>query len=280
MNIFFTFCFDIGKINRQVLIKSAKGLVNSLNFFNNNYKLYIYTNVDELFNCINNENIVIIKYSLNSIAKIYNNMWFDLSFHKLHIANELCNATTSPIWIDLDTIVCKNVDHLVNYPSFFVMQGSNDLRPFHITNGLSVPHNIYIQGNIWKMNQCLLDKLMAILKGIPTRIEYDSQGLFNYAYHFEGLQSEMLIMGKDIDVNTINGLNITEDNTELLKHPEINLLKNKLIMQNNLIINTETNKTVQFFSFTFDALQRFILNNSFSQFTDEGVRNFFISCGY
>jgi lipopolysaccharide biosynthesis glycosyltransferase len=197
MNVFFTFCFDINKINRHVLIKSAKGLINSFNYFNNDYILYIYTNISELSEHIDDSHVKIIPYNLNNVKCVYNNAWFDLSFHKLFLAKELLETESSIIWIDLDTIVCRNIDHLSKYINFFIMQGSLDTRPFRITNGMSVPHNIYIQGNIWKLDKDLLNKIFHLLSTIKTYIEYDSQGLFNYAYHFTLLKNYSKLNNKN-----------------------------------------------------------------------------------
>ncbi len=278
MNFFFTFCFDIGRINRHILIKSLQGLINSLDCFNNTYKLTVYTNISELSSIINNINVSIINYELSNI-KSMQDIWYDLNYHRLFMANDICTEDISPIWIDIDTIICKNIDHLSRYESFFIMQGGDDIHPFHITDGKNAPNNIYIQGNVWKINRHIIDELYKILSTIKTKIEFDAQGLFNYAYHFTNLKSKMNILGKDIDIDTINGLSITSNS--IIRHPRIDLLKDKLFMnENGLIIDKETGKNLQFFSFTFYTLESFIVNNSFMHFSDNGVKNFFIKCGY
>ena len=276
MNIFFTFLFDIKRISVPNMVHALTSLVKSLDYFKNSYELHVYTNVPIRFD---NPNIKIIKYELSDIIKYYNNVWHDISFHKLSTAKTFTEKGISPIWIDLDTIVCRNVDHLSDYNNFFVKQGgSMDTKIFNILPGLGVENKDYIQGNIWKINPALLNLLMELWDSLTTKPEYDTQGLFNYAYHFKDMKSNMLILGEDVDHNTINGLDIVND--KIVTHPTISLLKDNLVMRDGKIISLNSNKEIQFFSFTFLTLVDFFSRNLFAQFSDPGIRDFFKSCGY
>ena len=280
MNIFYSFCFDIRRIHKSILIQAYTGLIKSLDYFNNNYKFIIYTN----FNIpLINDKIEIINYNITNIKSVYNNTdsnaWYNMSFHKLIIYKELLEKYgKSPIWIDLDTIICRNIDHLENYDNFFIKQGTEDTRQFAIVNNLHIESNKYIQGNIWKLDPTLYNELIELWDSMPVKPHYDTQGLFNFAYHFKGFNSKMKIVGEDIDCNTINGLEYVDPIT--LKHPEISLIKNKIIFNDSKIMHTILHKEMQFMTFTFYTLRRFIQLNQFAQFNDPAIVKFFTDCGF
>lgn len=276
MNTIFTFLFDINRHPVSFMVYTLYCLIKSLDYFNNSYELLVYTNVN--FN-IDNPRIKIISYDINNIKNNYKNSWHDLSYHKLILARELIEQGLSPMWLDLDTIVCKNIDHLSNYKNFFVKQGGVlDKRPFRILPEISVPESDYIQGNIWKVDKILLDKLMNLWDSMSVKPDYDSQGLFNYAYYFKDMNKEMTILGEDVDIETVNGVDITDDN--YAKHPEIELLKDNLVMKDNKIIKLSSGKQVQFFTFTFYKLIEFFSFDHFSKFSDSKIKDFFKTCGY
>jgi hypothetical protein len=206
--------------------------------------------------------------------------WLNLSFHKLIIADQITTENDTYIWIDLDTIICKNIDHLVNYKSFFIMLGSEDTKPFQIfKNGLSIPHKDYIQGNIWKLDRKLLTCALNSWNSLDPKPEYDGQGLFNYMYHFNGYKPHMLILGKDVDIGTINGIEI--QNTKEIKYDGEQELRDNLYMtENREIMDKRTNKQVQFFSFIFEVYQTYLRDNRFTLFKDDIIKKFFKECGY
>lgn len=280
MNIFYSFCFDIRRIDKTILVKAYTGLIKSLDYFNNNYKFIVYTNF--AIPAIN-DNIEIIQYDIKNIKSIYtntdSNTWYNMSFHKLIIYKELLEKYgKSPIWIDLDTIICRNIDHLATYDNFFIKQGTTDKRPFAIIPNLEIESNKYIQGNIWKIDPTLYNELIAVWDSMPIKPNYDTQGLFNYAYHFKGFNSKMNILGENIDTNTINGLEYVDHIT--LKHPVISEIKHKLVLQDSKIIHTVLHKEMQFMTFTFYTLRSFIIFNQFAQFNNPALVNFFRYCGF
>lgn len=276
MNTFFTFLLNIHRHPVHHMIRALECLVKSLDYFNNTYELIVYTNVHFT---LDNSSVKIIMIDMNTIANYYGDMWHNISYHKLVIATSLTEGGISPIWLDLDTIVCRNIDHLNGYTNFFVKQGGPlDERPFPILPNISVPVFKYIQGNIWKVDGTILTKLMNLWNSMPIKPDYDSQGLFNYAYHFKGLNTEMLSLGEDVDIGTINGLDIVNDS--IVMHPDIAHLKDNLVMRNGKIMSISSGKEVQFFSFTFYTLIHFFNNNQFTHFSDPAIVEFFKSCGY
>lgn len=276
MNTFFTFLLDINRHSTHNMIRALNCLVKSLDYFNNKYELLVYTNVGFT---IDNPRVKLIAIDMNTITQYYGDMWFNISYHKLVIAQALTEKGLSPVWLDIDTIVCRNIDHLSGYTNFFVKQGGPlDNRPFPILPNISVEQYKYIQGNIWKVDSSLLTKLMNLWNSLDIKPEYDSQGLFNYAYYFKDMNGDMLSLGEDVDVGTINGLDIVNDN--VVMHPEIIYLKDNLVMRDGKIMSISSGKEIQFFSFTFNSLIHFFDHNQFTQFTDPTIVEFFKSCGY
>lgn len=282
MNEFITFCFDIGRIEPHILLQSAIGLVRSLDYFQNKYTLYMYTNINEMnaTELASNPSVKIILTSLTTKHE-YNDAWLDLSAYKFTIVKRHVNVGQHPIWIDLDTIVCRNIDHLVNYDNFFIMQGTEDTRPFYLFASkpdLFVENKHYIQGNIWKLNKELVDYFDTLWNEMTEKPLFDLQGMFNVAYHLKGMNSCMNILGGSLDPDTVNGLDVVD--IVHLKHPSIELLKNNIITVDGSFIQKQSGRKVQFFTFTFYTLREFITNNLFSQFEDEYFKEFLQSCKY
>lgn len=276
MNTFFTFLLDINRHSTLYMLRALQCLIKSLDYFNNTYELLVYTNVDFT---IDNPRVKIVALDMNTITHYYGDMWNNISYHKLVIAQTLTEQGIAPIWLDLDTIVCRNINHLSEYKNFIVKQGGLlDERPFHIFPNISIKQSKYIQGNIWKVDSSLLTKLMNLWNSLDIKPDYDSQGLFNYAYYFKDMNGDMLSLGEDVDVGTINGLDIVNDNYVI--HPEIIYLKDNLVMRDGKIMSISSGKEIQFFSFTFNTLIQFFDYNQFTQFTDPTIVEFFKSCGY
>jgi hypothetical protein len=278
-NIFLTFCFDIGRIKRDILIKTAVALYKSLVYFKNDFVLYIYTNIDTLDGYfINNTNIKIIKHDINKIDNYYNCIWLNLSFYKAVIYKTLLiDIEITPIWIDLDTIVCGNINHLSEYDNFFVIQGTQDTKLEKVHEDKKIEANKYIQGNIWKINKDLLGELLELWNSLTVKPKYDFQGLLNFAYYFNNYYTKMNILGHDIDKKSINSLEIY--NNSKVVHCDINNIKSNLMMNDTHIMDIRTFRRINFMSFTFYELQDAITNNNFNKFTDKNIRDFFMYCG-
>jgi hypothetical protein len=283
MNHLVTFCFSIGRIETDILVRSAIGLVRSLDYFNNKYTLYLYTNIDAIdeTELAHNPSVKCIHMPITA-KRDYNDIWLDLSVYKFTILKRHASVGENPIWIDLDTIVCSNIDHLVNYDNFFIMQGCMDSNPFYLfpnNTDIYVQNKDYIQGNIWKLNNKLVDYFTLVWNEMTIKPLFDIQGMFNYAYHKKGMNTCMNILGRDIDKHTVNGLDIVD--TTHLKHPSIDLLKHAIITNDDgVFLQKQTGKTLQFFSFTFLTLCEFLKHNLFSQFEDAKFKHFLQYCKY
>jgi hypothetical protein len=283
-NHFVTFCFNIGRIESEYLIRAAVGLVRSLDHFKNSYTLTIYTNIPELHDTelTSHSSVVLVNSNLDKIVRFYKDFWLNLSCHKFTVIKEHLQSGFAPIWIDLDTIVCKNLNHLTKYDNFFIMHGTNDERPFYLFESrkdLFVKNKDYIQGNIWKLTNELASYFTTLWESFVEKPAFDLQGMYNFAYHLKGMNATMRILGKDFDTDTVNGIDIV--NTEKIYSPTIDLLKDSIISDvDGNIIQKSTGKKVQFFTFTFFTLKEFLKHGQFAMFHDEYVKNFFKTCNY
>ena len=267
----YTFCVDIGKHSKRELINVLKILINSLDK-TNVYILHIFTN----FNInINKPYIVLHEYFDNNIA-IYENKWLNLSFNKIYIYKYLFDKYKIDfIWVDLDTIFTHDVSYINDISSFFIDCGGINKDPHLLINNTNIyiPRNKWIQGNIWKLNPDLYNKLMEIYKKIllnNMKFNFDLQSLFTYYFYFilNGnektlLDNDIYIIGRNIKKNIINGLCIWDPKGNT--HANLNGLNNLYYKNKILKSNFYPDKEIHIVSFTFDTLKRLYYTNKFKE---------------
>lgn len=277
MNIFFTFAFNIGRVPEPMLVRAFHCLVNSLNYFKNDYLLVVYTNIPDIEEDATAPHIRVVPYDTAKIPQVYpGNPWWSMSFHKLAIAAEVAaEYGETPIWIDLDTVVCRNVDHLAQKPNFFLQQGTTDTTLMEVAPSLFLQAKQTFQGNIWKVDGPLLRDLLVLWDQLPVKPHYDTQGLFNIAYFFYRYQDRMHLL----DESAINSLEAWST-ADTVAHPSLEKLDTILEMKGGSIFHTPSGKPIQFLSFTFETLTRFFITNRFATVKDLGLRAFFQACGY
>ena len=267
----YTFCVDIGKHTKTELINILKILINSLDK-TNIYQLHIFTN----FNIdIDNPNIVFHEYFDNSVA-IYKDIWLNLSFNKIYIYKYLFDKYKIDfIWVDLDTIFTTDISYINDISSFFIDCGgiNEDLHLLIFNTDIYIPRNKWIQGNIWKLNIELYNKLIDVHKEITLKnmkFNYDLQSLFTYYFYFllDGnektlLDNNIYIIGRNIKKNIMNGLCIWDPNGNT--HSNLNGLNN-LYYENKLLkSNFHPDKEIHIVSFTFDTLKQLYNTNKFKE---------------
>ena len=265
----FTFCVQIGKHSNIELLRVLQILINSLNK-TNNYVLHIFTNFE--IN-ITNSNIVIHKYFDNDVA-IYSDIWLNLSFNKITIYKYLYDKYNIDfIWIDLDTIVTTNINYINNLSSYFIDCGGSNEDPHLLIGSINIPRNKWIQGNIWKLNTNLYDKLINIYTEFSIKnmkFNFDLQSLFTYYFYFvlDGrdetlLDNSIYIIGRNIKKEVLNGLAIwhPQGNT----HASLNGLNNLYYENNILKSNFYPTKEIHIISFTFDSLKQLYNSDRFKE---------------
>jgi hypothetical protein len=255
----FTFCVYIGKHSKEDLLNVLNLLINSLTK-TNNYELHIFTNFE--LN-ITNSNIVIHTYFDNNEA-IYSDNWYNLSFNKITIYKHLYDKYKIDFtWIDLDTIVMTDINYINKLESYFIECGGSNEDPQLLIGSITIPRNKWIQGNIWKLNINLYNKLINIHNEFSIKnmqFNYDLQSLFTYYFYFvlDGTSETLLInsiyiIGRNIRKEVLNGLAIwdSQGNT----HANLNGLNN-LYFENNIFKSKfYPYKEIHIISFTFDSLK-------------------------
>lgn len=255
----FTFFVDLKRYNLNKLKTILNILINSIEKTNPNYKLIIYTNINLK---VNNKNIELrkyydtgIKYYSNSfnkeISRGYSVNWRNLSFNKINIWKDLYDETKiSYTWVDLDTIFVHDISYVNDIPNFFITNGSNSNKPNLIffrdsgdkdINSIKIPRKNYIQGNVWKLDINLYNKLIKCyfeLKEQQLTLRYDLQDLFNYYIYILNKDitlddQKIFILGKNIAKNSENGLGIY--NSTGTGHPNNGNIKNLEYDENGIL---------------------------------------------
>tara|TARA_B100000674_G_scaffold98039_1_gene70838 strand:- start:3440 stop:4270 length:831 start_codon:yes stop_codon:yes gene_type:complete len=267
----YTFCVDIGRHSKTELINVLKILIHSLDK-TNEYQLHIFTNFD--IN-INDPNIVLHKYFDNNLS-IYQDRWLNLSFNKIYIYKYLFDKYKIDFtWVDLDTVFTSDVSYINDISSFFIDCGGTNEDPHLLINNTNIyiARNKWIQGNIWKLNIELYNKLIDIYNKISLKnlkFEYDLQSLFTYYFYFilDGNEKTLLtngiyIIGRNIKKNVINGLCIWDPKGNT--HANFNGLNN-LYYENKLLkSNFYPDKDIHLVSFTFYTLKQLYNTKKFKE---------------
>lgn len=269
MLLFYTFCCDIGKQSKSNLIMALNILMKSIHKNISNYKLLCFTNFTNALNkqIDNKYNIEYRQYYDKEKMKLYSDRWYNLSFNKINIYKDLHDEYNKDFcWIDLDTIICQDISYINNLSNVFIEVGGNCLNKnllFRNNTSITVPRNRYIQGNFWKINIILYNKLMDTLDKLIKQnltLGYDLQDLFNYYIYIEnnGDCKGINILGNNIKPESINGLSIwsRKGNT----HANTSGLNNLYVDNNSLRSKFYPDKSIHILSFTFNTLKK--LNNS------------------
>jgi hypothetical protein len=268
---FFTFCVNIEKYSELELTNCLVMLLNSIHKNMKNYKLICFTNF-EIKNIQKNYNIEFREYYDKGKIKLYNNQWLNLSFNKINIYKDLYDEFKKDfIWIDLDTIICHDISYINNLTNVFIENGgicTNKNVLFTNNKEITVPRNIYIHGNFWKLNIELYNNLMTTFNELLEKkllLRYDLQDLFSYYIYIKnnGKLNNINIIGNNIEKNSINGLCIWSKNGNT--HATIEGLDNLYIVDNVLKSKFYINKEIHILSFTFETLKKLCNTKKFNE---------------
>lgn len=271
MLYFFSFCCLIEKQQKHELLYALELLIKSLDKYVINYKFIIYTNFE--LN-INHSNLKIRKYYNHEENKLIygTDIWRNLSMNKIFIYKELNNEfNIDYIWIDLDTYVYNNLQYLENLDNFFIEYGGEFKRKDKVATNYNIEFHKYIQGNFWKLNLTLYQKLINLLYkliSLNIKLTYDSQSLFTY-YFYKILNGNFAnenihIIGNTIQPHILNGISIWGNKNEA-KHANINGLNNLYVENEILKSKFHNNKHIHIVSFTFNTLIKIKDNKYFKE---------------
>lgn len=266
----FTFCVYINKHTKTHLLNVLNLLITSLEKYNT-FELHVFTN----FEIKHNKPYIKIHEYFDKNENHFNNTWLNLSFNKINIYKYLYDKYNIDfIWIDLDTIIATNIEYINDVDNYFIECGGPSTDPcilFKNSNKYSVPRNIWIQGNMWKLNINLYNILMKefnILIKQKLILEYDLQDLFTYYVYFilEGKINEnnIYISGRNYMPESLNGLCIWAEKGNA--HANMNGLNNLYYDNNNKLHSTfYPDKEIHIVSFTFYTLKMIVDTPKFKE---------------
>lgn len=274
---FYTFCVDMKRHSQENLLSALKILLKSIHINIKDYKLICYTNFINDYNLLNGYNIEYRKYYYNSKFKLYNNNFLNLSFNKINIYKDLHDEyKTDFIWIDLDTIITADISYINNMSNVFIENGGACQKKnilFTNNDSITVPRHKYIQGNFWKLNIQLFQRLIETLTEIQNKkliLRYDLQDLFTYYIYIKqgGDLTNINILGNNVKEETLNGLSVWSKigNT----HATADGLNNLYYEHNKLRSKYYNDKEIHILSFTFNSLKPLYKSCVFKQLFDEG----------
>ena len=261
--LFYTFCVDIQKYTRDNLVKILFNLIKSIDKYIDKYTLICYTNFDinDSIYEFSKFNIIFRDYYDKQEKKMYIDKWLNLSFNKINIYKDLYDEyKKNYIWIDLDTIICYNINYINDLSNVFIENGGDCINKnilFTNNNSIVVPRNRYIQGNFWKLDIELYYKLIETLDDLNKqnlKLRYDLQDLFTYYIYIKEHNNKNInvnILGNTIKNNTINGLCVwsTIGNTHTTESGLNNLYIENCTMKSKFY----PNKEIHILSFTFNT---------------------------
>jgi hypothetical protein len=267
----FTFCVDIGRFPRQCLLNAFNLLVSSLEYYVKDYKLIIFSNFDFK---TNNKNIEIRKY-YNVKSKNYTdtnvNEWYILNFNRFYIYKDLYDEfSENYTWIDLDTVVVSDIRYINNLSNVFIENGITPLMKnleqcplFTNTNECKVSYDKYIQGNLWKIDNDLYNRLIHLFEQIKSNgliLRYDFQDLLNFYINIIG-NNEINVIGRNILKNVNNGLSVWS--RDKISHGNVEGLSS-IYFEDGICKTLNSNKDIHIISFTFYTLNKLFNSAEFN----------------
>lgn len=269
----FTFCVYIGRHSKSDLLKVLNLLINSLDKHKNNYELQIFTNFD--LN-LDRQNIIINEY-FDKNENFFNDKWLNLSWNKVSIYKYLFDKyKINYLWIDLDTIVTSNIEYINEVETYFITIGGN-CKNLHtpFTNDYEkkylLPTYKHIQGNIWKLNIDLYNKLISVFNQLNTvglKLMWDFQTLITYYVYFiineRFEENNIYISGVNYKLNVLNSLSVW-DEPHKHSHANLNGLKNLYYENNILKSHIHPDKEIHMLSFTFFSLKQLYHTKTFKE---------------
>ena len=270
MLLFYTFCCDIKKHSKLDLIKALFILVQSIHKHCPNYCLLCFSNFKEVLSkkIPKKYNIKFKNYYDKKTYTLYNDKWLNLSFNKINIYKDLYDKYNKDfIWIDLDTIVSRDLTFINDLSNVFIIHGGHCIGKntlFH-NSSISVVCQRYIQGNFWKLNINLYYDLIQTLNYIiknNLQLKWDLQDLFNY-YYISNNSQKMNILGLNIKHNSLNGLAMWAANGN--SHPNEPGLNNLYYENSVLKSNFYPNNEIYIVSFVFNNLKELWHKKKFNE---------------
>ena len=164
-----TMANDIGRTHPFTLRKAFEVYYNSISRHNQNFTIHLYTNLPKHW--FTRDKVKVYDSSEQDFLTLYKgNRWFNLTFHRFFLLEKHLLMGDNPTWIDLDTIICDNIEFLADYPNMFIKYGFGE-NVVTIDSQHARPQKEWMHGHLFKIDQTIVGWIKEILaKGedIPT----------------------------------------------------------------------------------------------------------------
>lgn len=88
--------------------------------------------------------------------------WFNLTFHRFFILEKHMRQGEDVIWLDLDTVVCGNLDFTQSLPNFFIKHGFGE-NTVTLNSQESLAQKEWIHGHAHKMDMPIVNTINELL---------------------------------------------------------------------------------------------------------------------
>lgn len=171
-----TMANDIGRTHPFTLQKAFELYYNSIARHNQNFTIHLYTNLPPAW--FARDKVNIYNSSEDEFLKLYQgNRWFNLTFHRFFLLEKHLALGDNPIWIDLDTIICDNIEYFADYPNLFVKYGFGE-NIVTLDSRHARPQKEWIQGHLFKIDQTVVSWIKEILSKGEDIPNYEIMSFF------------------------------------------------------------------------------------------------------
>lgn len=269
-----TMAMDIGRINPFTIRKTFELYYNSLARYNQNFTISIYTNLPKYW--FVRDKVRVFDSSEDNFLNLYKgNPWFNLTFHRFYLLDKHIALNDNPIWIDLDTIICDNIEYFADYPNLFIKYGFGE-NIVTIDSRHARPQKDWIHGHIFKIDPIIVGWIKDILAKGEDIPHYELMSFFTllemqHPDHFHILNR---ITDKIVNLEWCYdpGRPATKLNSLTADHfhPEPHLIKNRVKLVNGRLQGYD-GREFAIMAFTFFSLEANLRQN-WSNINDPGAR--------
>lgn len=175
MLTFVTMAMDIGKHTRTELRAVFRLMFNSLRLHHREFRLICYTNIRTELGAA--PGVTFEALEEGELDGMYANRWLNLSFNRRSLVSR--HLEDRPIWIDLDTVVCRNLGAVDPFANFVVRYNLPvDCKLDY--QGHRIAGRNYMLGHFWRLDRKLNEALDSIQRdGRAAPPPHDIQDYFS-----------------------------------------------------------------------------------------------------
>ncbi len=260
-----TMVFDIGRVHPFVLRKAFDLFYNAIARHHQNFKIIVYTNLPASW--CQREGVEVHHEEEKDFAVLYPGIrWFNLTFHRFFILEKHMKMGEEVVWLDLDTIVCGNLDFTRDLPNFFIKHNFGE-NISTLNSQESLAQKEWIHGHAHKMDMNIVRLVNELLeKEREDMPHYELMSVFSL---LRKRHPEQFLLLNDHTNKHINLEWCYEPSAKLRKvnslsaehfHPEPRFIKNRIKMVGGKLCGYD-NREFLLMTFTFPTLEMNLREN-------------------